>query len=232
MAFIAAAIIGGGVLSAGAGIVGAKMSSDAAHDAADKQAESARYATDVQKQMYDQTRSDQQPWRQAGISALSQMADPYFQKNFGAADFQADPGYQFRMDQGQKALERSAAAKGGLQSGGFMKGLADYSQGLASQEYGNAYSRFKGDQNDRFNRLSTLSGLGQTATTNTNAAGQNFGAQAGNNAMSSANAQGAAGMASANAWGNAVGGVANAANSGANNWMSYTLMNKYMGGGK
>lgn len=65
----------------------------------------------------------------------------------------SDPGYQFRMDQGQKAIERSAAARGGLFSGGTGKALQQYSQGLASQEYGNA-----------FNRLASLAGIGQSAT--------------------------------------------------------------------
>lgn len=54
---------------------------------------------------------------------------------------QQDPGYQFRLKQGQEALERSAAARGGLLSGRAARDTADYSQGLASQEFGNSWNR-------------------------------------------------------------------------------------------
>ena len=58
-----------------------------------------------------------------------------------AADMGQDPGYQFRLSQGQKALERSGAARGVTNTGGNMKGLLDYGQQAASQEYGNVYGR-------------------------------------------------------------------------------------------
>ena len=58
-----------------------------------------------------------------------------------ALNFQQDPSYQFRFNEGQKALQRSAAARGTLLSGGFAKALQNYGQQAASQEYGNAYDR-------------------------------------------------------------------------------------------
>jgi hypothetical protein len=64
-------------------------------------------------------------------------------KNFGAADFQADPGYAFRLSEGMKALDRTAASRGGLLSGATLKGAQRYGSDLASQEYGNAYNRFQ-----------------------------------------------------------------------------------------
>lgn len=93
---------------------------------------------------------------------------------FGMADYQADPGYQFRMTEGLKALERSSAAKGGLMSGGALKGIADYSQGLASQEYGNAYSRYNQNQENLYSRLMGLSGQGQSAASNMANLGANY----------------------------------------------------------
>ena len=69
-------------------------------------------------------------------------------------NFQADPGYGFRLSEGMKALERSAAARGGLMSGGTGKALQRYGQDLASQEYGNAFQRFQQDRAAR-------AGLGQ-----------------------------------------------------------------------
>jgi len=67
-------------------------------------------------------------------------------RNFSASDFQADPGYAFRLSEGMKALDRTAASRGGLLSGATLKGAQRYGSDLASQEYGNAYNRF---QNNR-----------------------------------------------------------------------------------
>jgi hypothetical protein len=60
---------------------------------------------------------------------------------FRAEDLQVDPGYGFRLSEGLKALERSAAARGGLLSGGTGKALTRYGQEMASQEFGNAFNR-------------------------------------------------------------------------------------------
>lgn len=223
MAFIAAGIIGG----VGA-IAGGVIASNGAKDAANKQADAANQASQMQKQMYDQTRADQEPWRQAGSAALSQLSDPYFQQNFGMSDFQKDPGYDFRMQEGQKALERSAAARGGLQTGGFMKALTNYGQDYASNEYQNAYNRFTNDQSNRFNRLSSVAGLGQTANTQLGAAGQNYANQYGANTMGAAQAAGNAGLASAGAWGSALSGLGRTgmdiyAMNNQPNWMSQSM---------
>ena len=67
-------------------------------------------------------------------------------RNFGAADFQADPGYAFRLSEGMKALDRTAASRGGLLSGATLKGAQRYGSDLASQEYGNAYNRFQANR--------------------------------------------------------------------------------------
>jgi hypothetical protein len=222
MAFIMASIIAGGATLAG-GIVNGVVQGNAAHDAADKQAQAARDSNALQERMYNQTRDDQEPWRIAGGRALSDLGNSDFQKDFTLNDFQQDPGYQFRMDQGQKALERSAAAKGGLMNGGTMKALAEYGQGFASNEYNNAYNRFNSDRDRRFNRLSSLAGIGQTANSQLGAAGSNYAGNVGNTLMSNANAQGAAGMASANAWG---GGISNGLSGIGRTWMDAQMMNK------
>jgi len=136
-----------------------------------------------------------------GASADEYEVDPELTRSFTMSDFQEDPGYQFRMAEGQKALERSAAARGGLQSGGTMKAIAKYGQDFASNEYGNAYNRFNNDRSQRFNRLSSIAGLGQQANSQMGAAGQNYANQAGQIGWGVAKAQGDAGMAQANAWG-------------------------------
>lgn len=218
-----AAIIAGGAALGGIG--GSIIQSKAAGSAADKQAQAAREANALQERMFNQTRADQAPWRQAGRTALSGLANADFQRDFTADDFQADPGYEFRMREGQKALERSAAARGGLQSGGTLKALSRYGQDYASNEYQHAYNRFNADRDRRFNRLSSIAGLGQTANSQMGAAGQNYANNVGANTMGAANAAGAAGIASANAWGNTLSGIGNLGMQAygmnqQNNWMN------------
>lgn len=219
MAFMAAAATGA---AAAGSIGGALISSGATKDAAQMQADAARHAADLQYQEYQQTREDQQPWRQAGAGALSQMQDPYFQKNFGMSDFQEDPGYQFRMQQGMDALQNSAAARGGLMGGNTLKGITDYGQNFASNEYQNAYNRFNNNQSGRFNRLASLAGVGQTANNAVGAAGMNMANNVGNIETGAANAAGAAGIAQGNIWGNTLSGIGN-------NVMQAGMMSKYGG---
>lgn len=141
------------------------------------QRQAAALAEQRQQSMYDQTRQDQAPWREAGGRALSGMEDADFQRDFSMSDFQKDPGYDFRMKEGMKALQNSASARGSLNSGATMKALTRYGQDFATNEYTNAYNRFNGDRDRRFNRLSNLAGLGQTATNQMQNANTNYGNQ-------------------------------------------------------
>lgn len=223
MSFVAVAI-GTGVTTLASGY----MQSKAAGNAADKQADAARYSADIQKQMYDQTRQDQEPWRNAGMAALGGLQDPSFNKTFGAEDMKTlDPGYDFRMQEGQKALERSAAARGGLQSGGTLKALTNYSQDYASNEFNNAFNRFNTNQNNRFNRLASIAGIGQTATGQTAQAGQAYATGAANTAVGAANAGAANSIAQGNIWGSTLSGLSGVGNS----WAQYSMMNKMMNPG-
>ena len=127
---------------------------------------------------YEQVRSDQAPYRSAGNASLAQLASGVktggeYARSFGMGDYQADPGYQFRLEQGQKGINNAASARGGQYSGATLKALANFNSGLASQEYGNAYSRFNTDQTTKFNRNATLAGIGQTANTAVGNAGSN-----------------------------------------------------------
>lgn len=190
----------GGVIK-GAGsfvedVTGINVSGDSRADQALRAQQGAsRDANATQLAMYNQNRADQQPWKEAGARALGQLGDSDFQSDFTMKDFQADPGYAFRMAEGQKALERSAAAKGGLNSGATLRALSRYGQDTASSEYTNAYNRFNADRDRRFGRLSQMAGIGQTAVGQLAQAGQNYGNQYGQNVMGSANAQAAAGIA-------------------------------------
>lgn len=173
---------------------------DQTNAAIDAQRSAAGESNATQKYIYDQTRQDQQPWLQAGQKALGdlqgQMGD--LGRMPTMSDLQIDPGFAFRMQQGQQALERSAAAKGGLASGGTLKSLTDYAQGSASQEYQNAYNRFTGNQQQRFGQLSSLAGVGQNALAQQSAAGQNYGNNVSQTQMGLGNAIGAAQIGQAN----------------------------------
>jgi hypothetical protein len=217
-------LVAGG-LGAVATIYASNQNSRAAKDASAGQERAANQANDTQLTMFNQQREDQEPWRQAGADALGQITGNMDEhtRNFSMSDFQQDPGYQFRMDEANKAMERGAAARGGLMGGRAMKEMARYNQDYASGEYQNAYNRYNNDRDSRYNKYAGLAGVGQTANAQMANAGQNYANNYGNNLMGAANAQGAAGMAAANANSQMVG---NLANTGMNTWMTYQLMNQ------
>lgn len=130
-----------------------------------------------------------------------------YARDFSMADYQADPGYAFRQSEGMKALERSAAARGGLLSGGALKGIQRFGQDLASQEYQNAFNRYQVNRANQLNPLQSLMGSGQSAAnTLTGAAGQMGQNQAAN--ITNAGAARASGyVGGANALNSALGGV-------------------------
>ena len=166
--FAAAAIIGGASLASGA------IGASAAGDAADTQAAAAMYAADLQQKQFEKSIELQEPWRNAGVKALNQLIPLSMNYTpFGMNQFQQDPGYAFRLSEGMKALDRTAASRGGLLSGATLKGAQRYGQDLGSQEYMNAFNRYQTERNAQLNPLQSLAGLGQTSTnTLTNAAGQ------------------------------------------------------------
>lgn len=136
---------------------------------------------------------------------LNQGAPGSLAKPFGVADFQADPGYQFRQDEQAKALTRAGQAQGGLGSGKYLKDAMKYSGNLAAQEYGAAYNRYNTNQGNLFSRLSGIAGTGQAATnTTTNALG-NFGTQVGSNIMGIGNATAAGQVGAGNAINSGIG---------------------------
>lgn len=158
---------------AGAVVVSSAIGSRAAGKAADVQAQAAEQGTAAQERMFERQVELQEPWRQAGINALTKLQAASEYTPFGMQQFQADPGYAFRMSEGMKALERSAAARGGLMSGATGKALQRYGQDLGSQEYMNAFNRYQAERQAQLNPLQSLAGVGQTAAnTLTGAAGQ------------------------------------------------------------
>jgi len=203
---------------AAATIGSALIGSSASKKAASTQADAANRAADLQMQQFERQVELQEPWRQAGITALNKLTPLATEYTpFGMEQFQQDPGYAFRMQEGMKALERSAAARGGLLSGGMLKGAQQYGQGLASQEYMNAFNRYQAERNARLNPLQSLAGVGQTATNQLGQAGQTMAGNVGQ-------ALGAAAQARASGY---VGG-ANALAQGLGTYLNYQQGQNYL----
>ena len=193
---------------AGSALLGAST----AQNAAETQAAAQQRSNELMYKMYQEQVGLQAPFREAGLTAQNRMLDLLglsdrtgaagygsLNKPFGMEQFQADPGYAFRLGEGVKALERSRAAAGGLLSGGTGKALTRYGQDLGSQEYGNAFSRYQTERANQLNPLAALTAAGQGATNVLGTAAGNYGTQAGAGITDIARAQAAGGIGAANA---------------------------------
>ena len=204
------AVVAAGV-TAGAGLAGSYMQSQAVGDAADK-------ANSAQMRGLEQSRADLAPWRDAGgaaIPAVQNAAGLNGQPGYDAAmtAFHTSPGYQFQLDQGLRAIDAGAASKGILNSGATLKAEQTFGTGLADKEF-----------TDYYNRLFDLSKLGEDA--------------AGGSAKLTADAaKGIAqtdlseGSALSSIYGNAAKGVSDSVNNYMNNSLYQSRTNALMGGG-
>lgn len=145
-------------------------------------------------------------------------------ESFKPSDLTTDPSYQWRLDQGLKGVQNSAAAKGGLFSGAAAKALNNYAGNAASQEYGAAYARDATDKNRIYQMLSGTAGAGQNAAVNTGSNAQSAAQTQGNNLTSLGNAQGASSIAQGNA-------LSGAINNGVNYYNQSNALNKALNGG-
>jgi len=183
-------LLGAGISTLGS-LYGGQQAASAAKDAAQVQADAYNRALALQQRMYEEGVARQQPFYEAGKNALAQLQGqtgampPAFQ--YRPEQLTTDPGYGFRLSEGLKALERSAAARGGLMSGATGKALQRYGQEMGSQEFGNAYNRALTEYNalrqreaEGYNRLAGLAGVGGTTAQQLTSAGQQYSQQAGN----------------------------------------------------
>jgi len=252
----AAAGIGSAAIGASAAGNAADTQANAAMQAAELQHEDAQAAQQFQRDQWNYDKSVQAPWVAAGQGAISKLSSdlqngqyPDWTGQFTAptdVTEQNDPGYQFRLKMGQQALERSAAARGGLLTGGTAKALNAYAQDYASNEYGNVYDRafnqyaqryneFQNNNTQRFNRYATMAGIGQTSANQLGYMGQSAannmgnilltsGQQIGNDYNNAAAARASGYIGQANAYGNMFSGLGNAAS-------TYAMLNSMGGGG-
>jgi len=212
---------------AGATVVAAGVGAYASNQAAKKQAEAVEQGANAQERMFNRQLQLQEPFRMAGVNALPELIAASRYTPFSMQQFKADPGYAFRLQEGLKSLDRSAAARGGLLSGATLKGALRYGQELGSQEYTNAFNRYQAERAARLNPLQSLAGMGQTtANTLTNVAGQ-YGQNMAENAAAMGNIRASGYMNTANALTNALG-------QGVNYYQNQQMMNRFFpqqGGG-
>ena len=234
MTWVAAAIVG-------SALVGGIASNRAARG----QERAAGQANELSREQFDEQNRLQEPFRQAGITSQNRLmhllglgVDPNtmmgpqrpgqggddfgkYGRDFSMDDFQADPGYLFRLSEGTKAMDRSAAARGGLQSGGALKVAQRFGQDTASQEFTNAFNRFQVNRSNQIQPLQSFMSGGQSAT---NQIGQDRRDFVGN--ATSAMYQGA------NARGSGYVGVANQFNSSLGQYLNHQQFNRFMGPGQ
>lgn len=243
-----------GVAAAGAGAVSSAVAghetADATKSATQATSDAAANSLAFNKSVYSDTQGNEAPYRAAGTAAVNQLSAgltdgsltagyaPQF--SFSGVDQANDPAYQFDLQQGQQAIQRSAAASGGLVSGGALKDLDTFSQGYASNQYQQsytnalaqyqqAYQQYETTQGNKFNRLSSTAGLGQNAVTQTATSGN---AAASTNAATSANAANTiAGLTTAQGTANAGAafGISNALTGGVNSIANNMQTSSYGG---
>jgi hypothetical protein len=266
MSAIATAIVGGAIIggvasnkaastqakSAQAATVAQTASTEKAIDA---QAAATEKAIAAQERMFERQVELQEPFRQTGLAAQNRLADllgisgrtgaagyGYGLQPFSMAQYEEDPGAAFRLKRGLEAVERTAAARGGLLSGNQLRGVTELGQDLASQEFQNAFNRFQSNRANVLNPLQSLAGVGQTSTNAlTNAAGSlgsgmasaygqlgagtasaygQLGQNIGANLIGAGNARASGYMGTANAFSNALG-------QGLNYYQNQQLMDLY-----
>jgi hypothetical protein len=179
---------------------------------AQAQADTSREAAQVQREIFQKQTELAEPFRQAGIISQNELmrllgiggdttAPDYgmLTRGYRPEDLQMDPGYQFRLGEGMKALERKLSAGGRMFSGGALKAGQQYGQELASQEYMNAFNRAQAQLGTRLGTLGSLYGAGQAAAQQVAGQAGQYGENVGNLLMAggAARASGYAGVGNA-----------------------------------
>jgi hypothetical protein len=185
----------------GSSLIGAAASSSAAN----RQAGAAEAATAAQREALDKQIALNQPFYDVGVNATNRLANQQ-QYTPAAFNYESDPGYAFRFNEGMKGLNASAAARGGLISGNALRAASDYGQASGSQEYQNAYNRYLANNAQNLQAYNTntanqqyLANLGQSSANNQANQIGNFGNAAAGNMIGAANAQAAGTIGTTNA---------------------------------
>jgi hypothetical protein len=203
---MASMLVGAGISSIGS-LIGSGKQASAIKQAANTQAQAADYAANLQSQaegnslnftkgVYSDAQGNESPFMQAGQAALNEMSagtqagGEFNSTPTGQQVLDQDPGYDFRLQQGQLALERAEAAGGGVGSGGALKAAEQYGQDYASGEYNNAFNRFLTTRQSNYSNLANIAGEGLSSTNALTSAGLGTANNISNTSLMGANAQG------------------------------------------
>ncbi len=208
------------LIPAAASLIGGKMSSDAASDAAAQANAQNQRGLDLQREMFDEQKRLSEPYRQAGLTGQNRLMEMLglggdtgaagygrYAKDFSMQDYQQDPGYAFRLSEGLKQLGSQARAQGGAGGGRTMMGMQNYAQGLASQEYGNAFNRYQTNRQNQLAPLGSLMSSGQAAAVGQAGQAGQYGANASNMLSQMGVNTGGATLAGSSAYGKAIGDI-------------------------
>lgn len=203
---VAVAVLGAGVIGAGASIYGSTKAAKAQEDAANT-------ASNTEMNMFNQDKAILQPFVSGGTQGLNMLTDQIGNLtkpiSMNESDLQQTPGYQFSLTQGLKATQNSAAARGLGVSGAALKGASSYATGLADNTYQNQFNNANTNQSNAYNRLMGLTQIGQASAAGVGSAGIATGNSIASNTIGAGNAAAAADTS--------IGaGVGSAANSAAN----------------
>lgn len=199
---VATAVVGSAAIGAGASIFGANK-------AAKAQAKAAKQASATQMAMFNKMQENMQPYMEIGKYATGLMnnkLEGFLQPiTMDQETLEKTPGYQFTKNQGLKAVQNSAAARGLGSSGAAMKGAANFVTGLADNTYSKQFELENINRTNAYNRLTGVMGTGQNAAAGVGNAAMSTGQQIGQNQIGIGNAKAGSYMA----MGNAIGGLAN-----------------------
>ena len=197
--------------------VGGLLASKGSKDAANIQAGAADRAAQLQKEAYDQTVARNQPFVSGGLQSFNALLDRLglsgnaaapgygtFGKVPTAQDVMNEPGYQFGLSEGQKALKNMTNARGMSYSGAALKAADRYATDYAGTQYGNAFNRNQSANQQAYNQFANLANMGQNAANNQGQAGANYATQTGAALQGGAGAQAANALAQGNIWQNAL----------------------------
>jgi hypothetical protein len=199
--------ISAGAAAAIGSIGGAVIGGIASNKAAGKIAGATNKASDIQQGQYEQTRADNEPWRLAGQNALDNLTgilnSGKLSTRFSMADFTNDAGYQFAAKEGQRAIANQANAMGGGGLGA-MRRAAQFAEGNANQFYGDAYNRWRQQNQDQWGNTAQLAGFGPPANNALAQAGQQNATAQGNLLTGNAGMQAGLGLNMGNVYSNAL----------------------------
>lgn len=248
----------GSIAAAGIGAAGSiasgSMQAGAAENAQQLQAQEAQNSLNFQEQEWNTQQQNEAPFLEAGQGAIGNLSQMVNQGNAGqgplapwtgtfsaptAAQAEATPGYQFQAQQGEQAVQNSAAASGGLLTGGTLKAEQNYGQGLASENYQNtfnnaltqyqtAYNTFQNNAANAYNREAGIAGIGQTAANQLGTEGQQAASNTANINLTTGAQQGADIQNAAFQTASGYTGAANALSGGINNIGSLSMLQQIL----